>query len=187
MEEVAPVPASSSNKNKTVVIAIVSVIAILLLFTTGYFLLKNQSLEKSLTETKGQNAELEKDIILYKSTDLAKEVEILNLKLKTAEEDLTSTKSTLDKLKADVSSSPKIAKIASMMMATFGQQPPNCFSATDKANINKELAGLGDSEWTSTWNDFINDTNAENCSMSPDKLEQAVNYGLRKISEISTR
>jgi len=67
-------------------------------------------------------------------------------------------------------------------MATFGQQPPNCFSATDKANINQELAAFGDREWISKWEDFINDTDSKSCSMSPDKLEQAVSYGLTKIS-----
>ena len=90
MVEVVPVPASSGNKNKNIIIALVSIIAVILLFTTGYFLSKNQSLEKLVIEAKEQNAELEKDIIFYKNTDLAKDNELLTLKLENIEKDLAA-------------------------------------------------------------------------------------------------
>ena len=183
MVEIVPVPASGGNKNKNIIIALVSIIAVILLFTTGYLLMRSQSFKKSFTEAKEQNGKLEKDLIFYKSTNLAKEVELFNLKLKNAEEDLASTKTTLTKLQAGVSNVPQMTRIASLMMTTFGKGPPNCFSASDKTTINEEFTALGDREWISKWEDFINDTDAKNCSMSPDKLEQAVNYGLTKISE----
>lgn len=145
---------------------------------------QNSLLQTQVSSLKDEKTKLEKDLIFYKNTDLAKEVEILNLKLKTVEEDLTSTKATLAKLQKGVTGIPKITHIASMMMETFGKQPPNCFSATDKASISQELNLLGDKGWISKWEDFINDTDAKNCSMSPDKLEQAVNYGLTKISDV---
>lgn len=187
MVEEIPTASPSPSKNLVIIISILSIVSAILLFSAIYFFFANQSSQKLLEESETQNSQLEKDLIFYKNTDLAKEVEILNLKLKTAEEDLATTNVALDKLKADVSSIPKIARIASMMMATFGQQPPNCFSANDKTNINQELEAFGDREWISKWEDFINDTDAKNCSMSPDKLEQAVNYGLSKISGTTTK
>src|SRR3989344_1300345 len=187
----APIPSPSKTRIALVLTGIIAVGGVMV---AGFLFMKNQSLSSDLTTTinnlaqsKEKSVQLEKDLIFYKSTDLAKEVEILNLKLKTGEEELVTTQANLTKLQADVSSSPKIANIASMMMATFGQQPPNCFSATDKANINQELAAFGDREWISKWEDFINDTDSKSCSMSPDKLEQAVNYGLNKISQISPK
>ncbi|HLD01873.1 MAG TPA: hypothetical protein VJC10_03260, partial [Patescibacteria group bacterium] len=95
MVEIVPVPASGGNKNKNIIIALVSIIAVILLFTTGYLLMRSQSFKKSFTEAKEQNGKLEKDLIFYKSTNLAKEVELVSLKLKNAEEDLASTKTTL--------------------------------------------------------------------------------------------
>ena len=188
---------SPTNSSKNFLFIGLGGIAVALLIAAGYLFMNSQSLSrenKMLTEQnillqtqvsdlKDEKTQLEKDLIYYKSTDLAKEVEILNLKLKTANEDLASTKATLSKLKTGISNISKMASIASKMMVTFGKGPPNCFSASDKASINQELAALGDLEWISKWEDFINDTNAENCSMSPDKLEQAVNYGLTKISD----
>lgn len=90
MVEVAPVPASSGNKN--VIIVLVSIIVVLLLFTSGYFILKNQSLEKSVIEAKDKSAELEKDIIYYKGTNFVKEAEILRLKLDATEKELAVMK-----------------------------------------------------------------------------------------------
>lgn len=186
-----------TNSSKTVLVAGLAITSFVFLIATGFFFMNVQSLshenqtlanqqsllQTQLTTLKDEKAQLEKDLIFYKNTDLAKELEIVNLKLETAEEDLASTKATLDKLKAGISNVPKMTRIASMMMSTFGKQPPNCFSASDKTSINQELTALGDREWTSKWEDFINDTDAKNCSMSPDKLEQVVNYGLTKISE----
>lgn len=192
-----PSASPPTNSSKNLLVIGLSITIVILLIAAGYLFIKYQSLtgenktlssQQALLQTqvaslKDEKVQLKKDLIFYKSTDLAKEVEILNLKLKTAEEDLASTKSTLDKLKAGVSNVPKLTRITSLMMATFGKGPPNCFSASDKASINQELAALGDPEWISKWEDFINETDAKNCSMSPDKLEQVVNYGLTKISE----
>ena len=196
-----PSASSPTNSSKNFLVIGLGVIAVVLLIATGYLFMNAQSLSRenktltsqnSLVQTqvsslKDEKVQLEKDLILYKNTDLAKEVEILNLKLKTSQEDLATAKDTLSKLKTGVSSVPKMTSISSKMMATFGKGPPNCFSASDKATINQELAAFGDSEWISKWEDFINDANSASCSMSPDKLEQAVNYGLSKISEITTK
>lgn len=194
MDPLASPPTSSSKNLLVIGLAVTTVI---LLIAAGYLFMNAQSLtsenrtltnQQTLLQTqvaglKDEKAQLEKELIFYKNTDLAKELEIVNLKLKTTEEDLASTKATLTKLQTGVSNVPKMTSIASMMMSTFGKQPPNCFSASDKTSINQELTALGDREWTSKWEDFINDTDAKNCSMSPDKLEQAVNYGLGKITE----
>src|SRR3989344_9313699 len=183
----APIPSPSKTRIALVLTGIIAVGGVMV---AGFLFMKNQSLSSDLTTTinnlaqsKEKSVQLEKDLIFYKSTDLAKEVEILNLKLKTGEEELASTKDTLSKLQVATDDIPNIARTASMMMSTFGKQPPNCFSATDKTNIIQELNALGDGEWISKWEDFINDTDSKSCSMSPDKLEQAVNYGLTKISE----
>ncbi len=188
------IPPTNSSKN-FLVIGLVVITVILLAAT--YFFMNSQSLSRenktftnqnSLLQTqvsslKDEKVRLEKDLVFYKDTDLAKEVEILNLKLKTAEDNFASTKATLSKLKTGISNVSKMTSISSKMMITFGKGPPNCFSVSDKAAINQELVAFGDREWISKWEDFINDTDAKNCSMSPDKLEQAVNYGLTKISE----
>lgn len=192
MVEVASVPASGGNKN--IIIVLVSIIVVILLFTTGYFLLKNQSLEKSVIQAKEQNTKLEKDIIFYKNTDLAKELEIVNLKLKNSEEKheeakkkLSATETTLNQLRTNLSSIPKITNTLSMMMTTFGRQAPGCYSASDKANIQQELTAVGDSALNNLWNDFINGTTSANCSFSPSLLEKVINYGLSKISGITTK
>lgn len=192
-----PSAGSPTNSSKNFLVIGLVVITVVLLIAVVYLFMNSQSLSrgnKTLTEQntflqtqvsslKDEKAQLEKDLIYYKNTDLAKEVEILSLKLKTSEEDLATTKVALDKLKTGVSSIPRITTVLSMMMTTFGKQSPNCYSASDKANIQQELTAIGDSALNNLWSDFINDTISANCSFSPNLLEKAINYGLTKISD----
>jgi len=192
-----PSAGSPTKSSKNFLVIGLVVITVVLMIATGYLFMNSQSLSREnetltnkntllqtqVSSLKDEKAQLEKDLIYYKNTDLAKEVEILNLKLKTADEGFATTKAALDKLKIGVSSIPEMTSIASKMMTTFGKNPPNCFGATDKASINQELNAFGDREWIGKWEDFISGTDSKNCSMSPDKLENAVNYGLTKISD----
>lgn len=193
MVEVAPVPASGGN-NKNIIIVLVSIVVIILLLITGYLFSKNQSLEKSVVDVKEQNTKIEKDLIFYKNTDLAKEVEILNFKLKDSDEKYEESKkkqstaeTNLNTLRQSLSTIPKVTTALSMMMKTFGKQPPDCYSASDKANIKQELTAVGDSALNNFWNEFISSTASENCSFSPNLLEKTINYGLGKISGITSK
>ena len=194
MVDVVPVPATGSNNKKDIILILVSVVAIILLFSTGYLFSKIQSLEKSVVEGNEQNTKLEKDIILYKNTDFAKEAEILNFKLKDSEEKyeeskkkLSTAETNLNTLRQNLTTIPRITTALSMMMTTFGKQPPDCYSTSDKANIQQELTAVGDSALNNFWNEFISSTTSGNCSFSPNLLEKAVNYGLNKISGITTK
>lgn len=88
------------------------------LIAAGFFFTKNQSLEKSLAQArekrdklgmelvdaKAQTAELDKDLVFYKSPGLKKEVELLRFKLGEKERALASSKKEATDLKRQITS-----------------------------------------------------------------------------------
>ncbi len=185
-------PTNVSNKNLLTVVLITIMIGVSI--AAAYFFIVNRSLSQDLSETQEKNVQIEKDLIFYKSADLAKEIEIVNLKLKVSEEKneetkkkLTISEANLNTLRQNLSLIPKITNTLTLMMTTFGKQAPDCYNSSDKTNIKQGLEVIGDSKLMSLWDDFINGTTSSNCSFSPNLLELVVNYGLSKIAGISTR
>ena len=82
-----------------IIIVVVLVVAI---GGVGYFFYQNQALENQIAKLKDEKADVEKDFAVFKATDFAKENEILTLKLKTTEKDLSALQSEVPDLKARV-------------------------------------------------------------------------------------
>ena len=178
--------------------AVISVVSVAIIVALSFFFLqKNKELTsliegktKEVENLKTKNNELEKELIFYKTGDLAKELEIVNLKLQSSDENLLDTKNTLfkteselAKLRTDIGKIPKIATILSLMSATASKQPPQCYSESDKQKIDSELKSFGDKTWQDLWRVFIDNTTSENCSMTPELLNKALDYGYNKIAE----
>jgi len=190
-------PPSKRDFSKLLSIIISAVALIIIISLSFFFLQKNKGLTSDIEEkTKevesliSKNNELEKELIFYKTGDLAKELEIVNLKLQTSDENLQATKKTLSKAESDLSNFraelskiPKIAYILSLMSETASKQPPQCYSESDKQKIDSELISFGDKTWQDLWRVFIDNTTSSNCSYTPDLLHKALDYGYKKIVE----
>ncbi len=158
----------------------------------GALVLMVALLAMSRSRLQARNVQLEKDLVFYQSTDLAKELEISRLTLRDSEaqqaeakQKLAAAESALLALRQELARIPSITNIISMMMATFAKQPPSCYSAADRENVDQALAALGDSAWSSLWSSFVSSTVSANCSFSPELLEKAVVYGLNRVSDMA--
>ena len=170
---------------------IIIIIAILGLGGAGYFFWQNQVLENQTAKLKDEKAKVETELAVLKATDLAKEIEVLNLKLQARDKELVDAKKNLstiqtafDSFRSDVNMIPKATSIISLMMMTFGKQPPQCYNEADRTKINQELSVFKDSAWQDLWNMFINGTTSNNCSFSPEGLQRAIDHGLKKIDAL---
>ena len=184
--EVAPRPASAPMSVRAIVLWLV-VSAVV-----GALVLMVALLAMSRSRLQARNVQLEKDLVFYQSTDLAKELEISRLTLRDSEaqqaeakQKLAAAESALLALRQELARIPSITNIISMMMATFAKQPPSCYSAADRENVDQALAALGDSAWSSLWSSFVSSTVSANCSFSPELLEKAVVYGLNRVSDMA--
>lgn len=184
--ETVPQPAFAPRPVKIVVLWLVVAAVI------GALVLVVVLLAVSRSRLQARNVQLEKDLVFYQSTDLAKELEIVRLKLQDSEaqqaetqQKLVAAEGALVTLRQKLEQVPPLTGIITMMMATFARQPPDCYSAADRANIDQALTVLGDSAWSALWSSFISSTVSANCSFSPDLLEKAVVYGVDKISDVA--
>lgn len=184
--EMVPQPASASRPVKAIVLWLVvaAVVGALVLMVT--------LLAVSRSRLQAKNVQLEKDFVFYQNTDLAKELEIVRLKLQDSEaqraetaQKVVAAEGALVALRQKLEQVPPLTGIITMMMATFAKQPPDCYSAADRANIDQALTVLGDSAWSALWSSFISSTVSANCSFSPDLLKKAVVYGVDKISDVA--
>ena len=182
---------------KVVMVAVSVVVLVVIGALSFFFIQKNNALsskvEEKIKELDGQKTkigDLEKELIFYKTGDLAKELEIVNLKLQKSDESLQTTKNTLSKteselstFRSDISKIPQIANILSLMSGTASKPPPQCYGESDKQKIDSELKSLGDKTWQDLWKVFIDNTTSDNCSFTPDLLNKALGYGYDKITE----
>ena len=183
----------NSQKGFTPIIIIIVVVAVLGISGAGYLFWQNQALENKVANLKDEKANVEKEFAVFKATDFAKEIEVLNLKLQTRDKELadekkshSTTQTMLDNLRLSISATiPRATNIISLMMTTFSRQPPQCYNETDRTKINQALSAFGDSTWRDLWNMFINGTTSNNCSFSPEGLQRAVDYGLKKIDVLT--
>jgi len=146
------------------IIIITIIVAVLGLGGTWFLYAKNQSLiaEKSDLESKltNRNADIEKlknekarseqELAMLKASDLAKEVELLRLKLKNTEVDLAAIKGKIAPLDATMT---KIRLYADVV-AAFNQNlapPPPTPPHSNLKNIDVKVSALNDSEVTEQW------------------------------------
>lgn len=197
-EPLKPVVRKSFSRSSLIAL-ITSIMAIIFLSVGVALFIKSSNLSKEInvknkdsTDSKQKVNELEKELIFYKNTDLAKELELVNLKLKTSEEKLEQTQESLatvekdlENLQKNVAEIPNLTSIISLMAGTLAKPPGQCFSEQDKIKINAELSKIGDATWTQLWNSFIDNTGSSECSHSPGIFTQAIDYGLNKIVESS--
>src|SRR3989344_961924 len=175
-----------------IVFAILGISAFVALFVKNSNLSSEYEDQKKVLEaTTEKYDELEKELIFYKTGDLAKELEIVNLKLGNTQKELDETKDTLtnteDKLtdlRGKVEDVPKIVSVLSLMYGTAAKPPPECYNEADKAKISQELNLIGDTSWRQLWNEFISNTTSSNCSNSPELLQKALDHGYQKILDI---
>lgn len=163
---------------------VVLIIAGLGLLGTGVFFSKSQSSKKAaaeltgklaianqaLSDLKEQNSELEKELIAFKNTDLAKEVELLNLKLANTKKELADSqfaesnlKSQVETLKSNLSQiRPYNEAIDVIRQMYFGPGP----SASGIAKIDAKIAALKDIEISNLWGQAKASINLEQRSWS---------------------
>lgn len=130
------------------------IIAILGLAWTGFFFIKKQSLENQLVSLKEEKTNVEKEFAMFKATDLAKEVEILQLKLKATEKDLSALQSEAPDLKARIRTfEAGVSKLESYLNAInaienmVGGGP----TAAGVASVDSALNKLNDSSVSDRW------------------------------------
>ena len=193
----ASTPPSKRDFSKLLSIIISAVALIIIISLSFFFLQKNKDLTseiegktKEVENLMSKNNELEKELIFYKTGDLAKELEIVNLKLQKSDENLQAIKNTLskteselDNLQTEVGKVPGVTNILSLMSETASKQPPQCYSESDKQKIDSELKSFGDKTWQDLWRVFIDNTTSSNCSYTPDLLYKTLDYGYNKIVE----
>lgn len=145
--------------NKTV--ALISLVAIIGFVLAAIFFGRSNSL---VTQTQELSSELktvseslddaEKDLIYYRNTDLAKEVQLLQLKLANAERDLATAQKEIANLQTKINNlETSISKTylhldAVAAMEGFLGGP---FTVSGLANIDAKISLLGDSQVMSQW------------------------------------
>ena len=175
---------------KTILVA-VSVLSLIGYFLVVILFIKNSSLNKNLILTQVrlessdiENSQFEKELIFYKNTDLAKEVEILNLKLTNIEKNLKSTESQLNstqtQLKNLQTNTTKIKPYLDVINAIENllSEGPN---ANNVSNVNSKVSTLGDSEVSDQWAKAKASIDLEKSSWSGSEISATVSLITSKI------
>ena len=175
---------------KTILVA-VSVLSLIGYFLVVILFIKNSSLNKNLILTQVrlessdiENSQFEKELIFYKNTDLAKEVEILQLKLNSAEKKLESTESQLNstqtQLKNLQTNTTKIKPYLDVINAIENllSEGPN---ANNVSNVNSKVSTLGDSEVSDQWAKAKASIDLEKSSWSGSEISATVSLITSKI------
>jgi len=175
---------------KTILVA-VSVLSLIGYFLVVILFIKNSSLNKNLILTQVrlessdiENSQFEKELIFYKNTDLAKEVEILQLKLNSAEKKLESTESQLNstqtQLKNLQTNTTKIKPYLDVINAIENllSEGPN---ANNVSNVNSKVSTLGDSEVSDQWARAKASIDLEKSSWSGSEISATVSLITSKI------
>lgn len=165
------------------------------LIAAGIFFAQNSSLKKEaktlqseLTKTQKSLTEAEKKLIYYQNTDLAKEVEILKLKLATAEKDLAASVDQVSSLQKRVdtleANSDKIQlhleAINAINEMFFGSGP----SEKGVAQIDVKIAALKDSEITNLWQQAKAGIDTEKRSWGGDSIGRTLDKITSRVSDL---
>ena len=115
---------------------------------------KLESAEKTVAGLKDEKTKVETELAVLKSTDLGKEVELLQLKLKNAERDFAAAEKDTTGLKNEVNNlEANLGKITPYLDVTSAieQSLSAPFTASSLANIDTKVSALQDSQITSLW------------------------------------
>lgn len=150
-----------TNSSKNLLAAGLAVAIVILVIVAGYIFMNSQSLSREnktlanqnsllqtqLSSLKDEKAQLEKDLIFYQNTDLAKDNESLRLKLGNAERDLAAAQSRIGALEANDNKMELYLDAISAIEQFLGAP----FTQNGLANIDSKINALGDTEVSSRW------------------------------------
>lgn len=147
------------QQNKLLIIIIV-----IALGAGGYFFWQNAVLNDQLTNLKNEKSKVDTELAVLKTSDLAKEVERLSLKLKTTEQNLSKSEQEVSRLGARVNTlETSLTKIKPYLSAIDAVQKvvtaETGITKASVANADPQVAALKDPEISDHWRkakDYIN-------------------------------
>lgn len=179
------------NKN----LALVALVAIIGFIIAGFLFTKNGSLTKQVQELNDQLKtvsdklnDAEKELIYYKNTDLAKEVQLLQLQLTAAEKDLATSQQDASSAQARVKTlETNLAKIGPYLDAM--QAISDMFfdtGPTDKgvARIDAKIAVLKDASISNVWADAKSGIDTERRSWSGESIGKTMSAIISQINSL---
>ncbi|OGM58235.1 hypothetical protein A3A75_04315 [Candidatus Woesebacteria bacterium RIFCSPLOWO2_01_FULL_39_10] len=175
-------------KTILVVVSTLSIIGyslVVILFIKNSSLNENIKLSNSqLEKAKAENSQFEKELIFYKNTDLAKEVEILQLKLNNAEKNLKSTESQLNStqnqlknLQTNIAKIKPYLDVIDAIESLLSEGPKE----NNVSNVNSKVSTLGDSEVSDQWARAKASIDLEKSSWSGSEISATVSLITSKI------
>ena len=160
------------------------IVVIPVLSAGGYFFWQNTVLNGQLANLKNEKAKVETELSVLKNTNLAKENEILQLKLKTAEKNLAQEKEAFGQFRSRVASVPQIADTLSLIVSlVFAENVSQCPGQFGRfGEVRQKIVVMGDSRLLNAWDEFAKSPDSAHCSMVPRDFQRVMNLGLDKIS-----
>ena len=140
--------------------------------------------EKKIEVTAEEKTKVETELTVLKSTNLAKENEILQLKLKTAEKDLAQEKETFGQFRNRVTSIPQIVDALSLIVSlVYAENVSQCPSQFGRfGEVRQKIVALSDTRLLNAWDEFAKSPDPAHCGMVPRDFQRVMNLGLDKIS-----
>lgn len=134
----------------------IAAICIILAGAGGYFFYQNQILEKQIADLKDEKAGVEKEFAVLKNSDLAKDLELTQLKLKTSEKDLSESKKEVARLGSRVKTletglnkmRPYLNAIEAIQKVVLGDTG---ITKSLVANADPKVSTLNDQEISGHW------------------------------------
>ena len=137
--------------------SIILIIAVIVgLGAAVFFFYQNKELEIEIAALKDKKAEVEQELAALKSTDLAKDLEHTQLKLKTSENDLSESKKEVARLGSRVKTletslrkiKPYLSAIDAVQEVVLGESG---VTKSLVASADPKVAALQDAEISSSW------------------------------------
>lgn len=170
------------EKGSALPLILIAIIGVLIVGGLIFYIFRQNSqleaVKKAQAALNEEKVQLEKDLIFYKNTDLAKEVEILKLKLDTKEKELADSKGQVSNLQAKVvrleTNAPKIKTrveiIAAIEKMFIGSGP----TAAGVSSVDTKVASLGDSALSDAWEKAKSQINLNARSWEPQPINDVV-------------
>lgn len=161
-----------------------TVVAFLGLASAGFLFTKTQPLQNRLESLGEEKTKIETELAVLKNTNLAKENEILQLKLKTAEKDLAREKEAFGQFRSRTASIPQIADTLSLIVSlVFAENVSQCPSQFGRfGEVRQKIVVIGDTRLLNAWDEFAKSPDPAHCGMVPKDFQRVMNLGLDKIS-----
>lgn len=160
----------------------------------GYFAYQNQALQKRLSELTEEKNKIETELAILRATDLAKEIELLRLQLKTAERDFAAKEKELAvalqekasvtlQLQTARANSTKIRSRLDAIDATermVGAGP----NAGSVATVDQKIVAAKDADITEAWATAKRDIDFTRMSWNGNTIADAVMALTRSIRNL---